>query len=91
MTAKPPPFVQVYDTSSPAPAFANGYEGQSWEAAWCESCWHRDDCALLDVARLGRTPAEWVELERGSLRNRYFCKSWTAAAGYVLSSDCELS
>jgi hypothetical protein len=84
MIASPlPSFVQAYDTSRPTPAFSNGFEGDCWQSAWCESCQHQDDCALLDVAHLGRTPAEWIELDRYALNNRYFCKSWIAAVDHA--------
>jgi len=77
MTAAAPlVFADAYDMSRPGSPFSNGFEGETWMVAWCESCQHRSDCALLDVAYLGRTPSEWIELDPLSLRNRYFCKAW---------------
>lgn len=82
-----PDFADAYDTSLPGPAFSNGYEGEAWMAAWCARCANssadEDGCALTDVAMLGRVPAAWTELENGSLQNRYLCRHWEPAAGYV--------
>lgn len=82
-----PDFVDAFDTSFPGPAFSNGTEGDVWAEAWCATCEHNAEdgqgCALTDVARLGRVPALWTELDAGSLRNRYLCHAWEPAAGYV--------
>jgi hypothetical protein len=72
--------------------FANGTEGYSWQANWCDRCIHdksarSDDvqpdprngglvgCALLAVAIMDRTPAEWIDqTEHGHrLGDTYHC------------------
>lgn len=80
-----PSFADAYDMSRPGSPFSNGFEGECWSEAWCESCQHCDDCTLLDVAHIGRTPVQWVEVDRSSLRSRYFCKAW------VLDTDATLT
>jgi hypothetical protein len=60
-------------------AFSNGFEGQSWMNLWCEDgCRNHPDCPLLDVALLGRTPAQWVLRDPGGL-NRYTCEQYSEA------------
>lgn len=62
--------------------FANGTEGYSWTANWCDRCLHdkgtRDGtndrgCELLCVAIMGRTPVEWLEQDRARLGDQYHC------------------
>lgn len=83
----PPDFADAYDTSLPGPAFSNSTEGDAWTAAWCGTCTNcyprESGCELVDVARIGRLPAAWDELDPGSLVNRYFCHSWVPVAGYI--------
>lgn len=60
-------------------AFANGFEGESWMNLWCSDGCTNDteqDCPLVLVAMLGRTPAQWEDKEPGAL-NRYVCHEYT--------------
>lgn len=60
-------------------AFSNGTEGSCWTDNWCDRC-ARDapfrngitptGCALLAVALMGRTPAEWMEQLWGQVKGR---------------------
>lgn len=50
--------------------FSNGTEGYAWMDNWCFRCVHDDEeaekyCPILTVGYLGKTPAEWVEQDRG--------------------------
>lgn len=79
-------FDDAYQRSRDRPAFSNGTEGEVWTANWCDRCIHdkparetggEDGCALLTIAIVGRTPAEWLE-HRGedgaySLSDQYHC------------------
>lgn len=59
--------------------FSNGTEGYAWMANWCDRCL-RDapfrntgkgsGCPLLQIALLGRTPAEWMEQPWGQIKGR---------------------
>lgn len=42
------------------PAFSNGAEYDSWTYYACSPCIHEETCPLLDVALLGKTPAQWT-------------------------------
>lgn len=82
-------FADAFDTSLPGTAFSNATEGDAWMSTWCGSCANADDydmdggCGLTDVARLDRIPAAWTELDPASTRNRWLCRRWEPAAGYV--------
>lgn len=72
----PPEFGVAYERAHDWPAFSNSTEGMAWTGAWCGTCTHGeggDGCALVDVALVGRTPAEWTLEDRGSLLGRYDC------------------
>lgn len=57
-------------------AFANGHEGDAWMGLWCLDCVQdQDQCPLIGVALLGRTPAAWQDRDPGSL-NRYICNEY---------------
>lgn len=57
--------------------FSNGFEGEAWMGAWCYRCVHYDECALVDVAMLGRTPAAWTEVQPRGLTDRYHCAEFS--------------
>jgi hypothetical protein len=67
---------EEYDRALDRRPFANGHEGQSWMAAWCERCAHENTCPLLTTALLGRTPAAWTEIDPAALAGRYHCAQW---------------
>lgn len=58
--------------------FANGFEGESWMANWCENCrFSKDDtCTLIDVALLGKTPYMWERYQQASLGWAYLCHAY---------------
>jgi hypothetical protein len=66
------------------PAFSNGTEGYAWMANWCDRCVHEADpdtnggCPLLLVSMLGKTPAQWTEVDRRSLGSQYTCSEFEA-------------
>jgi hypothetical protein len=66
-----------FNRAGPMVAFSNGFEGQVWEAAWCDSCQHQSSCVLLDVAVMGKTPWAWERAVWASLERRYICHEWT--------------
>lgn len=86
-------FDDAHERSAPIAAFSNGYEGDCWQAAWCGTCRHDSQgvvtsagqaevfCPLIDVALLGRTPAEWTEIDRSALAGRYRCERYEARPG----------
>lgn len=56
--------------------FANGFEGESWMNLWCWDCQvDEDECPLIGVAMLGRTPAAWALRDPAGL-NRYTCNEY---------------
>lgn len=65
------------DRAVPRPAFANGFEGESWMSLWCVDCVNDvdNDCPLVGVALLGRTPRAWDDASPGHL-NRYVCNEF---------------
>ena len=71
-----------YDDAAAAaadrPAFSNGFEGDAWMERWCWQCVHEESCPLLLVALLGKTPAQWQEVDRNSLGNQYTCQFFEA-------------
>jgi hypothetical protein len=67
-----------FNRADEKPPFANGFEGDMWMSAWCERCAHYEDCPLILVAVMGRTPFPWVPDEPGSLTRRYTCARYTA-------------
>lgn len=61
--------------------FSNGTMGEIWMDRWCYRCkvdapFQRDEategCPLLLVALIGKTPAEWVELDPDAIQD-YHC------------------
>ena len=55
--------------------FSNGTEGEGWMANWCyRPCIQdkNDDCPLILVALMGKTPAEWMEQPRGDSGYKVF-------------------
>lgn len=61
--------------------FSNGFEWDHWSAHWCERCVHNDTCPLIEVALMNLTPAEWLEIDRLSLPNRYACTEFEYNGG----------
>ncbi len=57
--------------------FANSTEGLGWMSLWCVDCVNDigDDCPLVGVALLGRTPKQWDDASPGEL-NRYVCNEF---------------
>lgn len=69
-------FDAEYQRARHRPPFSNGFEGETWMSLWCEDgCTHYDDCPLLLVAMLDRTPQAWTEREPLGL-NRYTCTEY---------------
>lgn len=80
-------FDEALAASADKPAFSNGTEGLDWMDNWCDRCVHDRSsrlsvapdprngglvgCALVAVALVQRTPAEWIEQESGP--DRYHC------------------
>lgn len=56
--------------------FSNGFEGEAWMGAWCYRCIRYDDCNLITVSLLGRTPAAWTEVHPRGLTDRYRCSEF---------------
>lgn len=86
-------FDDARERSARVAAFSNGYEAEDWQDAWCGTCRHDSQgvvtpagqaevfCPLVDVALLGRTPAEWTEIDRTALAGRYRCERYEARPG----------
>lgn len=56
-------YEDAFARSKDTPAFSNGTEWEMWSANWCARPCTMDkneDCPLIMVALLGRTPAEWL-------------------------------
>ena len=78
-----PAFDEAMDRAANRLAFSNGTESGAWMERWCYRCVHDMDdpgCPLVLVAMLGRTPAEWQEVDRLSLGNQYRCTEFEVAA-----------
>jgi hypothetical protein len=73
-----PSYEDALDRAADRMAFSNGTEGDAWMARWCYRCVHEEDCPLLLVALLGKTPASWQEQDRMSLGNQYRCIEFRA-------------
>lgn len=65
-----------FDRAISKQPFANGFEGDSWTAAWCYSCKLESTCPLIMIAVLGRTPVQWEEVNPGGLSDRYRCSEY---------------
>lgn len=61
-----------------SPPFSNSTDGDAWTGRWCESCALNvnDDCPLLTVALLGKTPFGWITVNRMSLSRQYLCAEY---------------
>ena len=70
---------EEYDRAAPHAPFSNGTEGEAWMQRWCYRCVHdRDeDCPLLTVAMIDRTPAAWTPTDPHGLADRYTCAEFT--------------
>lgn len=68
-------FDEEYDRAHDTSAFSNSTDGHAWMGLWCEDCNHYEDCPLILVAMMGRTPLTWSEREPRSL-NRYTCREF---------------
>lgn len=71
---------EAYAAALDKPAFSNGTEWDVWSSEWCSRCVNDtdDNCPLILVAMMGRTPSEWFEQPRGErglicLEDRYHC------------------
>lgn len=72
-------FEQEYERAADERPFANGFEGESWMAHWCEMCVNSrlpDDCPLIGVALLGKTPQPWWLIDKRSLKARFACQEY---------------
>jgi hypothetical protein len=74
-----PSFDDAEARAANRPAFSNGFEIDAWMDRWCYRCVHEETCPLILVAMLGKTPAEWRELNRGDLGNQYACSAFEGA------------
>lgn len=60
--------------------FSNGFEAETWTNLWCEDgCIFYNDCPLITVAIMNRTPAAWILREPGGL-NKYTCTEYSDAS-----------
>ncbi len=58
--------------------FSNSTDGYAWTDRWCGRCLKNtnDDCPLLTVALLGKTPFGWIEMHGQDLVWRYLCAEY---------------
>jgi hypothetical protein len=79
-----PSYDDALDRAADRPAFSNATEADAWMDRWCyRPCCHELDCPLVLVAMMGKTPAEWQEMNRGDLGNQYRCTKFELAEGPV--------
>ena len=76
-----PGYDDAHDASAPVAPFSNSTDGDAWEGRWCENCAHLDDCPLLTLALIGRTPAQWRSVNPGGTHDKYECTLYEQAAG----------
>lgn len=88
-------FDDAWNRAREGSPFSNGTEGSCWQSNWCDQCQvdapfrngiAQRGCRLLEVALLGRTPAEWLEQapdEQGriSLYDHYHCVEFRRPGG----------
>lgn len=86
---------EIVARARPGSPFANGTEGERWEAAWCDRCLHDapfrrmgkgTGCPILMVAVAEMTPAEWLEGPRDdngrySMDHQYTCIEFRPPGG----------
>lgn len=70
-----PTYDQAWGTAREGSPFSNGTEGECWMANNCGRCINdaNEDCDLVLIALMGRTPAEWTPDKPGSLGEQYRC------------------
>lgn len=64
---------EVWEDAKDERPFSNGTEGYAWTDNWCGTCVHEagdNECPLLGVALMGRTPIEWIEQPWGQVRGQ---------------------
>lgn len=68
-----------WDAATERAAFSNGYEWDCWSSVHCVKCVNdeNDDCQLVLVGFMGRTPVQWVEEVPFGLYDRYRCTEFT--------------
>jgi hypothetical protein len=73
-----PSFEDAEATAADRSPFSNGFEWDVWSARWCHRCLNdaNEDCPLILVAMLGKTPSQWVEGEILGLETRYSCNGF---------------
>lgn len=59
----------TYEQAEERPAFSNGTEWDMWSSQWCNRCIHdiNEDCPLILIGFMGRTPVEWKRHSTGPL------------------------
>lgn len=81
---------EAYQRARDVRPFSNGDEGHAWMANWCDRCAvdqpyrsgiTHTGCPLIELALLGRTPAEWIEEKPFSLGDRYTCVEFRPRGG----------
>lgn len=55
-----PDFEKSWDASIDQKSFSNGSQLEEFVYNQCSNCVHEVECALIDIAFLGRTPVEWT-------------------------------
>jgi hypothetical protein len=56
---------QIWDDAKDEIPFSNGTSGDIWMSRWCAAPCRKDrneDCPIIMVAYMGRTPKEWTEV-----------------------------
>jgi hypothetical protein len=69
-------FDEADERAADTTAFSNGTEADAWMARWCNRCQHEEECQLILVAMLGKTPAAWEEKDRLDLGHQYVCTAF---------------
>lgn len=74
-------YAEAWDHAEDRAAFSNGTEWECWSENWCHQCRNDslgtgnegDDCPLILVALMQRTPSEWLRQEKDRLGDRFHC------------------
>lgn len=73
---------QIDASATDGAPFSNSTEGDAWTAVWCDNCTHdrparegryEDACPILLVALTGKTPQEFLPMDRFRLGAQYRC------------------
>jgi len=75
-------YVAILNAAADGAPFSNSTEGDAWMANWCDQCVHdrparegryEDACQILLVGLSGKTPQEWMPMDRFRLGAQYRC------------------